>query len=271
MKKRDNSLDFKTSNKKFPTEEKCFEKIYKTRWTNGYRCPRCKHKEKWDVAPYKYKCRNCGYQTSVTAGTLFHRTHLPITKWFQAIYYFSIRREKSTAVELQALLDISNRTSLRVYKTIKPMLYCNSKNKLLWNENKLKGFVEIYKHSILINGYNKYVYIAVETNDNIIGRIRIYEYQENKNEQAFYKSFVHQFIDENATIRYRNNRISCPLAEKVAKDFTTWCNGKENSNLSNLCKSYCRMINAYKTKVTFNEILKNILSNNPPPKYNSKL
>lgn len=271
MKKRDNNLNFNTINKKFPTEEKCFEKIYKTRWTNGYRCPRCNHNEKWDVAPYKYKCRNCGYQTSITAGTLLHRTHLPIKKWFQAIHYFSIRRESGTANELKELLDISYNTALSMRSSIIPMLYCNSNNKLLWKDNKLKGIVEIYKCSFLFIGSNKYIYIAVETNDGIIGRIRIYEYPENKNEQMFYKSFVQHLIDENATIRYRNNRISCPLAEKVAKDFISWCSGEDNNNLLNLCKKYCRMINAYKTKVTFNDILKNILSNDPPPKYNSKL
>ena len=152
MKKCDKNLNFDTFNKKFSTNEKCLEKIYKTRWKYGFRCPRCNYNEAWEIAPYKYTCRNCGYQTSVTAGTIFHRTHLPMTKWFQAIYYISIRRERATAVELQALLGIgSNKTALSLLSKIKPMAYCINEKRLTWPNNLLKGIVEIYESEIIFD------------------------------------------------------------------------------------------------------------------------
>lgn len=269
MRKNEKSLDFTAFEKKYSTNEKCLEKIYKTRWKNGYKCPRCLYNEAWEITPYKYKCRNCGYQTTVTAGTLFHRTHLTMLQWFKAIYYMSIRREQANAVEMQNLVGIgSYKTVLSVMRKIKPMIYCTSPKRLSWTDNKLKGIVEISKKTFDID---KYIYIAVETNNGIIGRVRIAEYPEYKNEQKFYSSFVSQLIDKNTVIRYESRQISCPLANEVSSDFNKWRIGKEKIELKKLCSAYCRMINTYKTPATFDEILKNILSGNPPPRHDSSL
>lgn len=273
MSKNEKSLDFTAFYKKYPTNEKCLDKIYRMRWKNGYKCPRCDYNEAWEVVPYKYKCRNCGYQTTVTAGTPFHRTHLSMLQWFKAIYYMSVRREQATAVELQSLVGIgSNKTALSVMNKIKPMLYCTSQKKLSWSDNKLHGIVEIDQKTILDDPYNiKYIFIAVETNNGVIGRIRLVERPENKNEQRFYKSFVSQLIDEKATIRYDSPQISCPLARKVGYDFDEWRKGKGKTELNKLCLIYSKMINTYKTPVTFDEILRNILNGDPPPRYDSSL
>ena len=61
---------------RFPTNEACMEYLYKTRWPDGYKCSRCNCSDAWEIRPYKYKCRNCGYQATVTAGTFFHGSHL---------------------------------------------------------------------------------------------------------------------------------------------------------------------------------------------------
>jgi len=276
MKKNDKSIDFTAFEKKYPTNEKCLEKIFKIRWKNGYKCPRCHYNEAWDIAPYKYKCRNCGYQTTVTAGTFFHKTHLTMVQWFKAIFYMSIRREQATAAELQSLVGIgSNKTALTVIKRIRPMLYCTSQKRLSWTDSKLNGIVEICKQSILDDDIDifsqKYIYVAVEANNGIIGRIRIYEYQTNKDERSFCKSFVSQLIDKKATIRFESRQISCPLANTVSYDFEKWIIGKESIKLGKLCSAYCKMINTYKTHATFDEILKNILNDDPPPRHDSSL
>lgn len=273
MKRSDKPFDFTKFDKKYPTNEKCLKKFYKMRWKTGYKCPRCHHNKAWEIAPYKYKCRNCGYQTTVTAGTFFHRTHLSMLQWFKAIYYMSVRREQATAVELQNLVKIgSNKTALSVMKKIKPMLYCASQEKLSWADNKLKGIVEISRETITDDLNNpKYIFIVVETNDGVIGRIRIVERLKHKNKQNFCKSLISQLIDKDATIRCNNQKISCPLAQKVSDDFNKWRKGKENTEFKKLCSRYCKMINTYETVVTFDEILENIVNDNPPPAYDSSL
>lgn len=273
MRTNDKSLDFTAFDKKYPTNEKCLEKIYKTRWKTGYKCPRCHYNEAWEVTPYKYKCRNCGYQTTVTAGTLFHKTHLSMLKWFKAIYYMSVRREQATAVELQNLVGIgSNKTALSVMNKIKPMLYCTSRKKLSWADNKLNGIVEICEGTIFGGKYSQTdIFVAVETNNGSIGRIRLVNYPKRKDKQKCYMSFVSQLIDKNATIRHSSQQISCPLAQKVSYDFDKWREGKENIELETLCVKYCKMINAYTIHVTFDEILRNTLNDTPPPQRDSTL
>ena len=69
MKDHNHKIDFSPFDKKYATNEKCLDRIYEIRWKNGFKCPRCNCSEYWEVMHYKYKCRNCGYQSTVTAGT----------------------------------------------------------------------------------------------------------------------------------------------------------------------------------------------------------
>jgi transposase-like protein len=76
---------FRTS---FGTEEACRRWFFRARWPNGFKCPRC-------YAPggghgtnarRVIVCRKCRSQTSLTAGTLLHRTRKPLRTWFQAAF-----------------------------------------------------------------------------------------------------------------------------------------------------------------------------------------
>jgi ribosomal protein L37AE/L43A len=73
--------------KKFGTEKACADAIARYRWPNGFMCPKCGHDTAWFTKSRKiYQCTKCKSQTSVTTGTLFHSTNLPLVKWFWAIY-----------------------------------------------------------------------------------------------------------------------------------------------------------------------------------------
>ena len=75
-----NLLDFQN---KFSTEEACQEHLFNMRWPNGYRCPRCDHnKAYFHQSRHLHQCKKCGYQASLTAGTIFHKTRTPLVKWF---------------------------------------------------------------------------------------------------------------------------------------------------------------------------------------------
>ena len=68
------------------TEDRCRSLLEDLRWPEGVHCSRC---DAHDVgrleARKKYYCRGCRYQFSVTAGTIFHNSHLPLWKWFLTI------------------------------------------------------------------------------------------------------------------------------------------------------------------------------------------
>jgi len=69
--------------KKFSSHDKCMAHLAKLRWPTGFQCPQCGHDHGyWSKQQGRYECASCHRQTSVTSGTLFHATKLPLTKWF---------------------------------------------------------------------------------------------------------------------------------------------------------------------------------------------
>lgn len=53
-------------------------------------------------------CRRCGYQASVTAGTIFHRTRLPLQDWFRAMWWMTDQKHRLSALGLQRLLGFGS-------------------------------------------------------------------------------------------------------------------------------------------------------------------
>ena len=75
----------------FGTEEQCAAAVAVARWPDGYACPRCAASAYWTVKHQGrelFQCGSCRHQTSLTAGTMFASTKLPLTTWFLAIYWF---------------------------------------------------------------------------------------------------------------------------------------------------------------------------------------
>src|SRR6516164_6452450 len=68
----------------FADDEACRDYLARLRWPEGFRCPICGATDHWVTARGLRHCQGCGRQTSVTAGTLFADTHLPLRLWFEA-------------------------------------------------------------------------------------------------------------------------------------------------------------------------------------------
>ena len=62
----------------FPTEEACVEFLRLVRWPEGYSCLRFSSKSYSRTERGLFQCRDCGYEGSVTRGTLFQDTHRPL-------------------------------------------------------------------------------------------------------------------------------------------------------------------------------------------------
>jgi transposase-like protein len=73
----------------YGTEDLCEAALEKTRWPDGFRCPRCggnEHGLVYGRRFKRYQCRICRHQATLTAGTIMQATKLPLTTWFQAFY-----------------------------------------------------------------------------------------------------------------------------------------------------------------------------------------
>ncbi len=99
----------------FDTNDKCREALVKLRWPLGVECPRCKSKRiSWIKANRQFDCAECEYHFSVTAGTIFNDSHLPLTTWFTATLLLCEAKKGMSAMQLKRTLWGNNRGS---YKT----------------------------------------------------------------------------------------------------------------------------------------------------------
>jgi transposase-like protein len=82
------------------------------RWPGGPECPRCfSQRLCWLESRSKHHCSDCRYQFKVTAGTVFHQSHLPLTKWFLAIWLMLASEHGLPATHLQEILGGSYKTA----------------------------------------------------------------------------------------------------------------------------------------------------------------
>ena len=78
-----------------------------------------------------YQCHRCYHQTSLTAGTIFHATHLPLTIWFLAIYLLTQRKSGISALQLSRELGVSYNTAWKLkHKLLQVMHERNQGEKL---------------------------------------------------------------------------------------------------------------------------------------------
>lgn len=97
------------------------------RWPNGVRCLRCQKdrvrrlqcKGKNGRPRHLYWCADCGYEFSITVGTIFQGSHLPLTKWFQAIRLMHSQTGGISAMRLSRELVVSYESAWSVAKRIR--------------------------------------------------------------------------------------------------------------------------------------------------------
>ena len=86
----------------FPDEAACWAYLYQVRWPQGFRCPRCEHDRGYPIRSRGLlQCADCRYQASLTAGTLLHRSKVPLRTWFLAIFYVARHKQGISALQLQ--------------------------------------------------------------------------------------------------------------------------------------------------------------------------
>lgn len=97
---------------RFGDESQCGQYLIAQRWPSGFVCPRCGGRSRGYIASRRvHECAACGYQGSVTAGTLFHKTRVPLTNWFWAIYRMSQDKKGISALQLSKEIGVSSPTA----------------------------------------------------------------------------------------------------------------------------------------------------------------
>ena len=95
---------------RFPDEASCARHLAAKRWPDGFVCPACGHARGWGLKRRRasWECTACGKETSVTAGTIMHRSHLPLKTWFMAVHIVTSHSNGISALQLQAQLGLGS-------------------------------------------------------------------------------------------------------------------------------------------------------------------
>lgn len=161
---------------RFSTEEACRGYLFQLRWPAGFECPRCGGRKAWLASELLWECSGCHRQTSVTAGTIFQDSRLPLTLWFRAVWWVTSQKNGVSAMGLQRVLG------LKSYKTAWTMLHKLRHAMVRPGRDRLQGRVEV--DEAFVGGEEEGVHgrqteskamiaVAVEEDGDGIGRIRM--------------------------------------------------------------------------------------------------
>lgn len=161
---------------RFSTAQGCRDYLYHLRWPDGFCCPRCGSREVTTVRDTLYQCKDCRHQTSVTSGTVFHLSHMPLTIWFRAIWWVVSQKNGASALGLKRVLGLGS------YETAWLMLHKLRRAMVRPSRDKLSGEVEVDESYIggLEEGLRgrqtekkALIVVAAQVNGKKIGRIRL--------------------------------------------------------------------------------------------------
>jgi transposase-like protein len=106
------NIDLLTLMDKFHSEDRCREYLEELRWPDGVFCPRCACTTISRIkSRNQFDCDACRYQFSVKAGTILHDSHLPLRKWFAAVYLMCESRKGISANQLKRTLKVAYKTA----------------------------------------------------------------------------------------------------------------------------------------------------------------
>ena len=204
-------VDLMTLVEQFGTDDKCREALTRLRWPKGITCLRCGHDKVTPVKERKvYDCNSCHYQFSVTVGTMFHDSHLPLTKWFFITYLMTESKKGISASQVYRMLGKKS------YKTAWYLCHrIRAAVKAAHPLKKLDGAVEVdetyiggHKHSRRHPGFgdsNKEIVIGIRQRG---GDLRFFHAEDAKSGtlQKYINDNVSEDVDVILTDEYRPYR-----------------------------------------------------------------
>jgi transposase-like protein len=188
--------------KRFSTEQACFEYLFKLRWPEGFACEKCGHTEYWYSSRRLYICKKCEKQHSILAGTILQHSKKPITSWFKAMWWFTTRKSGVNAVNLKDLLGLGS------YETAWSWLQKLRSSTIRQGREKLSGKIEA--DEFYIGGQQSggkrgrgaeqkcSVAIAVEKKSRKLGRIRLQVIDDCSQESL--NSFINTHVEKESNV-----------------------------------------------------------------------
>ena len=207
-----NLIDINTM---FPTEEKCRELLTRLRFPEGPRCLRCKAAVvELETEKQLFYCKDCDYQFSVTAGTVFNDSHLPLVKWLTATLLLCEAKKGMSACQIQRTLGIGSyktawylchRIRHAMTQTDKPMLDGKVEMDTTYIGGAIRGKGHIAKND------NKEVVVGIRKRN---GDLRFFHAQDAKS--GTLSKYVRENISEDVEVIFTDDHVANIVAMRKA-------------------------------------------------------
>ena len=193
-----NLLEF---TEQFATEPACREYLSQLRWPHGFVCPQCGGMRAWLTSRGTMFCAACKRQTSPTAGTVLHKSKLPLRTWFLAMWLACTQKTGLSAAGLQRTLGVGS------YRTAWLLLQKLRLAMVRVGRERLAGLVEI--DEAYVGGEEEgvrgrqlerkcLVVVAVELDGDSVGRIRLRHVPDASGESL--GGFVRDRVEPGSTV-----------------------------------------------------------------------
>jgi len=114
----------------FKSEDKARQHLERLRWPDGPVCPHCGAMERMakieteSARPGLYYCNHCTKQYTVTVGTVFERSHVPLNKWVLAFHLVCASKKGMSSKQIERMLGVTYKTAWfmthRIREAMKP-------------------------------------------------------------------------------------------------------------------------------------------------------
>jgi len=215
-----NQMEFE---EQFKTEQDCIEYILSIRWPQGFECPVCGSIRYWKKNKGRFECRDCHTETTVTNGTIFHKSTKPLMIWFQAIWWIVAQKNGVSAKGLQKILGLGS------YRTSWTWLHKFRRLMVFSARTKLQGTVEV--DEVMIGGKTSgkrgrgaegksLIAVAVEVQGRKTGRVRMAKISDASSDSL--NRFIENNIEQSSTIvtdgwKSYNNLVNMGYLHKIQK------------------------------------------------------
>lgn len=123
--------------RKFRNDDDCYKYLAEVRWGGQPVCSRCQSRKLWLMSRGKFRCSDCDYQFSLSAGTVFQDLKKPILFWFRAMWHVTEQKHGVSALGLQRALGLGS------YRTAWTWLHKLRKAMVRPGRDRLSGEIEV--------------------------------------------------------------------------------------------------------------------------------
>jgi transposase-like protein len=195
----------------FGTDDKCRKALEQLRWKDGANCPRCDSAATPIANRFQYDCDSCHYQFSVTAGTIFHDSHLSLWKWFITTALLCESKKGMSACQIQRTVGMSYKTAWYLCHRIRAAMVETGKpplsGKIEMDETFIGGHT-LGRHRRLVK---KEIVVGIRQRN---GELRLFHSKDVKAKTL--AKYIRENVSEDAEVIFTDDYPSYPSAIKRA-------------------------------------------------------